>query len=1087
MRGFPIALCAAVCGAMAGFGPSAFGQQYPFLAIPGSPKVVTSLFQDSRGRLWLGGNQPAWFDGTRFFFLADYGLPPALAVDFNEDSSGAIWIAAETGVYRFANGRVEQIAGGAASSVIAATPDIAVASMAPPGRSVLSKGSLYRMQRIGSAWRTEAAMDLDSAGPLTLDPAGMLLYPEPGKGWNEVRLEDVVRWRPGTQLPVIRHPVAHFPTNGHMKALRDRAGCVWFGFENGTYYRCGVNDDLKFDVPYAGALTRANLHEASNGDMVLWGDSVLGVGRPGAFRVAIRANGLPGLLDAIQGTDGTVWLATSQGLYRFASPFRIDYWTVRDGLSEAPWSLTRSGGRVYAGLSKARIVVLSADRMHWDPVTSFETGGSVSSLVGMNDGTLVAGFSAGGAKLLGQDGKMLARTKKRSASMRLARTSDGELWMGGGGLGRLVRKGNVLDFETHPLLTPPGGNLMAIKYEEHTRKLWSCYDGGLVERDEFGVWKEFTTADGLLWNSCWSLAPLPNGDVWYAYRGVKGLTQIKPAAGGHISVRHYGAKDGIGDNDTIDADHRGWLWRDAGTDIDVATEAEAVDGKWLPLDQSDGFPANDMNSGSVFVDNDGSLWWGADNDLAHYTPPADLVAPQFSPQIFLSALSWDGAAPKMAEAVAGLPHGSKAVAHIGSLQFDRRKALRLRYRILPDRSSWQESASLDLPLGALSWGAHTLEVQARVFTGPWSGTVSRHLSVLRPVWLTWPALAGFALAGSAAAGFGLGWRKRRARRTRARLPDLAALRLEALAPEVHDVLGTVLDGRYEAGQILARGGFATVLSGRDLQQGGERCAIKIFRPELKDDEWMAHRFQQEVAALEEIQHPNVVRIYGHGTTPGGAPYLVMEFVDGKTLRDAMQEARIPPAAIASLLRQAGSALDGIHAHAIYHRDLKPENIMLRASAPPGQELVIIDFSIAIVQDPDKSVQGISRAAGSIIYMAPENAVGYADSSTDIHSLNKILIELLTGRRLVELLPHASIDLPSRVREVLAGRVWGLSEASLELMCRAAEFHPSSRPKSASQFADRIAQDLESASRANGPSANPGPSSSDGGPGAASGR
>jgi serine/threonine protein kinase len=296
-----------------------------------------------------------------------------------------------------------------------------------------------------------------------------------------------------------------------------------------------------------------------------------------------------------------------------------------------------------------------------------------------------------------------------------------------------------------------------------------------------------------------------------------------------------------------------------------------------------------------------------------------------------------------------------------------------------------------------------------------------------------------------------------------------------------------LDGRYEAGQILARGGFATVLSGRDLQQGGERCAIKIFRPELKDDEWMAHRFQQEVAALEEIQHPNVVRIYGHGTTPGGAPYLVMEFVDGKTLRDAMQEARIPPAAIASLLRQAGSALDGIHAHAIYHRDLKPENIMLRASAPPGQELVIIDFSIAIVQDPDKSVQGISRAAGSIIYMAPENAVGYADSSTDIHSLNKILIELLTGRRLVELLPHASIDLPSRVREVLAGRVWGLSEASLELMCRAAEFHPSSRPKSASQFADRIAQDLESASRANGPSANPGPSSSDGGPGAASGR
>jgi len=360
--------------------------------------------------------------------------------------------------------------------------------------------------------------------------------------------------------------------------------------------------------------------------------------------------------------------------------------------------------------------------------------------------------------------------------------------------------------------------------------------------------------------------------------------------------------------------------------------------------------------------------------------------------------------------------------------------------------------------------------------------------VLRPIWLSWPALAGFTLAGFAAAGMGLGWQKRRARRIKARLPDLAALRLEALAPEVHDVLNTVLDGRYEVGQILARGGFATVLSGRDLQQTGERCAIKIFRPELRDDEWMAHRFQQEVSALEQIHHPNVVRIYGHGTTPGGAPYLVMEFVDGRTLRDAVQEGgRIAAARIASLLRQAGSALDQIHAHGIYHRDLKPENIMLRSTSMPGQELVIIDFSIAIVKDPDKSVQGISRAAGSIIYMAPENAVGFADASTDIHSLNKILIELLTGRRLVELLPYASIDLPSRVREVLASHVPGLSEASLELMCAAAEFHPSSRPTSASRFAGRIAHDLESANPASGPSASPGPSSNDGGPGAASGR
>src|SRR5579864_118752 len=94
---------------------SVVGQQYPFLPVAGSPKSVKSLFQDSRGRLWLGGPQAACFDGTRFFALRDYGFPAAEAYDFSEDPSGAIWIGAETGVYRFANGKVEEVGKGVAS------------------------------------------------------------------------------------------------------------------------------------------------------------------------------------------------------------------------------------------------------------------------------------------------------------------------------------------------------------------------------------------------------------------------------------------------------------------------------------------------------------------------------------------------------------------------------------------------------------------------------------------------------------------------------------------------------------------------------------------------------------------------------------------------------------------------------------------------------------------------------------------------------------------------------------------------------------------------------------------------------------
>ena len=99
-------------------------QQYPFLPVAGSPKIAKILFEDSIGRLWVGGPEPAWFDGTRFFFLCDYGFPSAEAFDFSEDPTGAIWIGAATGVYRFSNGKVEEIGKGSAVTVIAATANL---------------------------------------------------------------------------------------------------------------------------------------------------------------------------------------------------------------------------------------------------------------------------------------------------------------------------------------------------------------------------------------------------------------------------------------------------------------------------------------------------------------------------------------------------------------------------------------------------------------------------------------------------------------------------------------------------------------------------------------------------------------------------------------------------------------------------------------------------------------------------------------------------------------------------------------------------------------------------------------------------
>jgi serine/threonine-protein kinase len=342
--------------------------------------------------------------------------------------------------------------------------------------------------------------------------------------------------------------------------------------------------------------------------------------------------------------------------------------------------------------------------------------------------------------------------------------------------------------------------------------------------------------------------------------------------------------------------------------------------------------------------------------------------------------------------------------------------------------------------------------------GPWSGTVSKSFTVLKPVWLTLPFLLGYLAAGTLAGTGGYAWRRRLRQRAATRLPALADWRMAVLSPDVASPNGTLLDERFEVGGIIARGGFATVYQGRDRRQGLP-CAVKIFRHELLENSWMARRFQQEVSALQQIDHVNVVRIYGHGSTGTGAPYLAMEFVDGQTLRDVLSGELLDRARVASYLRQTGSALAEIHARRICHRDLKPENLMIRRSGEAGKDLVLIDFSIAIVQDPDQTLHGLSRAAGTLQYMAPEQAIGYADASSDIYSLAKILLEMLTGERLSVLLPDASMDLPVKMREFLRGSGFGLSEGSIDLVAGALEFDPARRPKDARGFAERIAGDL----------------------------
>ncbi len=202
-------------------------------------------------------------------------------------------------------------------------------------------------------------------------------------------------------------------------------------------------------------------------------------------------------------------------------------------------------------------------------------------------------------------------------------------------------------------------------------------------------------------------------------------------------------------------------------------------------------------------------------------------------------------------------------------------------------------------------------------------------------------------------------------------------------------------GKYQIKSLLGRGGMAEVYLAHDPQLDRD-VAIKLMHPQLADEEGFAQRFSNEARAVARLRHTNIVQVHDFDLADG-RPYMVMELMDGptlkdrlKSLRDAGQQMPLPDA-----LRVAaaiGSAIDYAHQKGMVHRDIKPSNILFTQAGEP----VLADFGIAKIAG-----QTMHTAAGSVsgtpAYMAPEQAHGAADERSDLYSFAAVVYEMLTGR------------------------------------------------------------------------------------------
>jgi serine/threonine protein kinase len=249
--------------------------------------------------------------------------------------------------------------------------------------------------------------------------------------------------------------------------------------------------------------------------------------------------------------------------------------------------------------------------------------------------------------------------------------------------------------------------------------------------------------------------------------------------------------------------------------------------------------------------------------------------------------------------------------------------------------------------------------------------------------------------------------------------------------------GCLLNGRYRIEQPLGSGGQAFVYRALD-EVLSRAVVIKVMRAG-HGNTWLQSRFEHEMQALSRIDHPGVVGILDAGALEDCSPFLVIQHVDGVSLRSELAQGPLSIERAAGFLSQLGAALGAAHAAGVVHRDLKPENVMLQRSADGTETLKLIDFGIAKVERSqlDAGVTTV-MVAGTVRYMAPEQFQGDNSPAADLYALALVACEMLSGQPDARALPA---ELQRR-----AGR----------LIDDALAMRPEDRPADIARWADDVA-------------------------------
>ncbi|MDI3286771.1 serine/threonine-protein kinase [Polyangium sp. 15x6] len=227
-----------------------------------------------------------------------------------------------------------------------------------------------------------------------------------------------------------------------------------------------------------------------------------------------------------------------------------------------------------------------------------------------------------------------------------------------------------------------------------------------------------------------------------------------------------------------------------------------------------------------------------------------------------------------------------------------------------------------------------------------------------------------------------------------------------LQDELASLVGKLISDRYVVHELIGHGGMGAVYRGEQVHLR-KRVAIKVLRPDMARMIELSVRFEREAIAGAHVSHPNVVAATDFGKLDDGSQFLVLEYVEGTSLKDLIEQGPMPLDRVLSISRQITMALGAVHEKSIVHRDVKPQNILVDAKGT----VKLLDFGLAKVRvellsdqgrnaKPSPALTGVGMVMGTFAYMAPEAARGMegVDARSDLYALGVVMYEMLTGKR-----------------------------------------------------------------------------------------